>query len=326
MKQVLFAILAAVAFCGCAHSKTETPETAKASAVAVASPDLATRYTHIRDFIAPGQYGPGAPTVLEVAYHALEEKHAAGEGKLVGVEDLWAHSLQEGLYLFYRPEVLWGPTGADETADMIGQTTVGPWQMTVANIRKVYGPRYGVDPKWSDALVFAFCRAHPEVQAKMTIDMIEQGYEEFGQRSPYAIQRYFWLDPFVKGEIGQSKDWQRSVVAKPPKGGTWNDLTPAMKADTGFYGKQVLLGTDYTDSGMLFWLYVSGDVEGVRGALRTWRDEKKLVPGKGGHYVRTGDSGGFAISESDIHYGKKHPEIREALGGLVREVQAEPRQ
>ena len=75
----------------------------------------------------------------------------------------------------------------------------------------------------------------------MIIDYIQLSYETFGKRTPYAIQRYFWLEPFVKGELGQAEDWTRSVVAKPPPGGTWQDLTPAMKADTGFYAKHLHL-------------------------------------------------------------------------------------
>jgi hypothetical protein len=62
---------------------------------------------------------------------------------------------------------------------MIGQTTIGPWQLTVSNIRHVYGPRYGVDPNWPDAQVYTFCRDHPDIQAKMIIDYIQLSYESF---------------------------------------------------------------------------------------------------------------------------------------------------
>ncbi|CAN5164057.1 hypothetical protein BH09SUM1_BH09SUM1_25420 [soil metagenome] len=328
--------IALAALCACDPAKpaaVSAPTKSEAKAMMHTVSDEV-RYNRIREFIGEEKYGPGGLVVLEVAYRALAEKHAAGEGKLVDLEDMWAESLQEGESLFNKPDMLWGKTTAEQTSDMIGQTTIGPWQMTIGNIRKTYGPPYGVDPNWPEAQVYVFCREHPEVQAKMIIDYMQQSYETFGKRSPYAIQRYFWLDPYVKGEIGQSPDWTKGVVAKPPKGGTWKDLTPEAKADTGFYSKQVLMGTAYTDTGMIFWLYVSGDIEGLRETLRTWRDEKRIIVAKdgdrrkplgieGGRYVRTDEPGNFAVKEDDVKYYKDNPEIRDAVRAIIREVNGE---
>lgn len=302
-----------------------------------AADQLEEKYNRIHTFIDEEMYGPGGPVVLKVAYEALREKHAAGEAPLVGLEDVWSHSLQEGLALFNKPDQLWGRTTAKQTADMIGQTTIGPWQMTLWNIRDNYGPRYGIDPAWANAELYAFCREHPDIQAKMIIDYIQLSYETFGQRTPYAIQRYFWLEPFVKGELGQAEDWTKSVVAKPPPGGSWQDLTPAMKADTGFYAKQILMGAPYTKSGLLFWLHVTEDADGARDVLRTWRDQKKIVVAddieaqdkqdtmvmENIHYRLTDEPGGFAIEPDDVIYYKDQPETHQAVRRLVGEVMGE---
>jgi len=283
------------------------------------------RHDRISSFIGTERYGEGGQVVLEVAAKALEQKHAAGEGLLVGLEDVWSHSLQEGLALFNKPEALWGKTTAEETSDMIGQTTIGPWQMTLRNIRNTYGKPYGVKESWTDVEIYEYCRERPIIQAKMIIDYIQQSYETLGKRTPYAIQRYFWLEPFVKGELGQSEDWTKSVVAKPPPGGTWKDLTPEMKADTGFYAKQILLGTSYTNSGLLFWLQVTGDHEGLHETLRIWRDQKRIVIApddaqekttmtiEGVRYMQTDEPGGFVISEDDVIYYQDSPEVHEAV-------------
>ncbi|QDU71122.1 polysaccharide deacetylase family protein [Mucisphaera calidilacus] len=297
-------------------------------------PDLDTRYQRISNNIGDTRYGPGGQVILRVAYEALLQKHAAGEGNLVGLEDLWAHALQEGFILFNDPDKRWGRTTAEETADMIGQTTIGPWQITVRNIRETYGPPYGIQPDWTPAQVNDFCRDHPDVQAMMIIDYIQRSYEQLGQRSPYAIQRYFWLEPYVTGEIGQSHDWTRSVLAKPPPGGTWQDLTPEMKADTGFYAKQILMGTPYTDTGLLYWLYTTGDTEGAKQALRTWRDQKRLRvidqddtldtrTLEGTHYTLTEHPGNFTIQPRDVRYYADEPETQTAIRQLIAEVALE---
>src|SRR5690242_11044263 len=86
--------------------------------------------------------GDGGREILEVAYHTLGAGQAMSRWPDVGLEDLWAHALKEGRLLFNKPEARWGKTGPKETADMLGQTTIGVWQITVRNVQKEYGPPY----------------------------------------------------------------------------------------------------------------------------------------------------------------------------------------
>ncbi len=248
--------------------------------------------------------------VLKTAYDALVEKHQIKEGTLVSLEDLWTHALQEGQILFTQPERLWGETTAEETSDMIGQTTVGPWQLTVWNIRDIYGPRYGVDPDWNNSEVQEFCKSHPDIQAKMIIDYIQLSYEDYGVRSPYAIQRYFWLEPFVKGKIGQGV-WDNSVVAKAPDG-DWSKLTDEMKRDTGFYAKQIVCGIHYNNLGLLAWLSITGDKEGVAHLIEIW-DQCPEYRWEDDKAVPTDEPGNFSLSWGDFEYLSSYPEVRELI-------------
>jgi len=219
--------------------------------------------------------GPGGMEVFLAACQALEEGYRDGAYQLVTIEDLWSEALQEGRMLFKTPERLWGPTTAEETADMIGQTTVGPWQITTWNVRDNFGPKYGLPKGLSDRDVLIWCRQRPVIQARMIADYIQNAYSTYGLRGPFAIQSYFWLEPYVKGEIGQSKEWWKSPVAKPPVGKTWKDLTPEMIKDTGFYAKQVVCGYTWKSEGILFWLTVTNDVKAIDHLLQTWKNEVK---------------------------------------------------
>ncbi len=275
------------------------------------------KYEKIKDFIGTEMYGEGGLEVLTVAYEALREKKLKGETDLVQLEDLWAHSIMEGSVLFNKPEKRWGKTTAEETSDMLGQTTIGPWQITVWNVKDFYGIPYGVKPEWSNAEVYAYCRDHPEIQAKMIADYIQKSYLDYGTRSPYAIQRYFWLEPFVKGEIGQG-EWTKSPVAKSPTG-KWEDLTPEMKRDTGFYAKQVLLGRRYNQHGLLFWLWVTGDTEAIKETLRTWKNEVKHV-WRDERAVPTEEPGNFTIRPDDVIFCDCHPEYKYDLRKIIIET------
>jgi hypothetical protein len=79
---------------GCLSARHATPPSLNDTPTP-ASVDLDVRYQRISQLVGDDTYGPGGQVVLGVAYRALKEKHAAGEGLLVGLEDLWAHSLQE---------------------------------------------------------------------------------------------------------------------------------------------------------------------------------------------------------------------------------------
>ena len=198
-------------------------------------------------------HGSGGLSVLKEAYDALR----GSPHELVGLEDLWATALKEGRTLFRNPR-LWRSTRPVQTGDMLGQTTIGPWQITVANARQ-YGARHGLAADATDSEVVVFLESQPRLQARMAADFIEASYKDHGRRAPLAIQRYFWLEAFLQKKIGQGP-WQAGVLAKPS----------AKMAQTGFYAKQLLLGSRFNPEGLLYWLYRSGDEPAVRDTLRLW--------------------------------------------------------
>src|SRR5262249_17851477 len=131
---------------------------------------------------ASAQYGNGGLLVLNQACEAI----SGGPYHLVRIEDLWATALKEGRTLFDSKN-LWGPTGPAQTKDMLGQTTIGPWQITLANARE-YGARYGIHNEWTDSQLISFVQGQPGTQARLAADFIEDSYRDFGLRSPLAIQ------------------------------------------------------------------------------------------------------------------------------------------
>lgn len=221
------------------------------------------------------RFGDGGKVVLETAYHTLAAGQAIHRWPDVGLEDLWTHAIKEGGILFNKPDARWAKTGPQETKDMIGQTTIGPWQITVGNVKNKFGQPYGVGPDWPDADVFAYCKDRPAMQAGMISDYIQEAYAQYGTRSPYAIQKYFWLEAFVKNEISQAA-WDKSVLPTPPDG-DWRKLTPAMKADTGFYAKQIVCGTKENPFGLLYWLWVTRNDGRIGALLQTWQSQPVRV-------------------------------------------------
>ena len=247
-------------------------------------------------------YGDGGREVLETAYHTLAAGRAMGRWIDVGLEDLWAHAIKEGNSLFNDPKARWGRTTAAQTRDMIGQTTIGPWQMTIGNVQKQYGQPYGVHKDWPAERAFHFCEERPGVQAGMICDYIAISYSSLGPRGPYAIQRYFWLSAFVKGEIGAGA-WDKSVLPVAPDG-DWTKLTYAMKRDTGFYAKQILVGHAHNPHGLLYWLWVSGDLDAIRATLLAWKNQRDAEWDEGPADVKYLDtySGKFAVGVDDLKY------------------------
>lgn len=231
----------------------------------------------------PAWAGPGAQEVLRVAYETLRE----GKWKHVGLEDLVVESLQEGRILFEKPEKRWGPTTAAETKDFIGQTTIGPWQITITNIRNTYGAKYGVDPKWTDGEIARFCAKNPRVQAAMICDYIEGTYARYGRRSPYAIQAYFWLEPFVKGESAQGP-WDESVLKRPMK-------------ESGFYAKQIVCGHPHQPYGLLYWLGYTEAWAEAEQVVRAWSEAKRHVWATD-HAEATKEEGGFGLQAEDLKH------------------------
>lgn len=279
--------------------------------------DLDRRYRTMLEHLGP--FGDGGREVLDVAYRTLRRGRAEGKWNLVGLEDLWAEAVKEGAVLFNKPDRRWGLTRASETDDMFGQNTVGPWQMTISNIRLVYGRPYGIEPDWTEWRVYMYCRERPEVQAAMIADYIQEAYSQHGRRGPYGIQRYFSLSAYVRGQIGQG-EWDRSVLAVSPAG-DWSALTPEAKANTGFYAKQVLLGTRANPYGLLYWLWVTDDLEAVREALRTWRDQTRMVWDEiRNRPTLTEDAGGFTIRPSDLKYLQTFRECHADIERLVGEI------
>lgn len=261
--------------------------------------DLQRRFEQMAD--RSRDTGDGGRLILELAYHTLAAGRAMLRWPDVGLEDLWAHALKEGRTLFNDEKARWGKTGPRETKDMIGQTTIGPWQITITNVQNDYGLPYGIGPEWKEADVFDYCQNNPAVQAGMICDYIQRSYSTLGKRGPFAIQRYFWLEAFVKGEIGQGA-WDKSVLPIPPDG-DWKKLTAAMKADTGFYAKQILLGTDYNPRGLLYWLWVTGDLEGIKSTLDAWRTQRDGTWDEPAKTVKWGTtSGRYAIKKEDLKY------------------------
>ncbi|MFT3786896.1 MAG: hypothetical protein QM770_12135 [Tepidisphaeraceae bacterium] len=264
---------------------------------------------------ASRDYGDGGREVLETAYHTLALGREMGRWPDVGLEDLWAHAIKEGRSLFNKPEARWAKTGPVETKDMIGQTTIGPWQMTVTNVRQTFGRPFGVRPEWTDGQIFDYTRARPAMQAGMICDYIQNAYVSWGTRSPYAIQSYFWLEAFVKNEIGQGR-WDKSVLPVPPDG-DWTKLTPAMKADTGFYAKQILLGHPHNPHGLLYWLWITSDTDGISSALETWatqtRVEWNVTDAKS---MKSDQPGNFRIVADDLKY-IPDPACRDAVQALL---------
>lgn len=303
-------IIGLAAFCSSCQAPQPRPSPAQLA-------DLDQRFQAIADHSAA--YGPGGKIVLETAYRTLRTGQAEGKWPLVGLEDLWVEAIQEGGALFNQPDRRWGKTTAAETKDMIGQTTIGPWQITVTNVKSKYGRPYGAQPDWSDAQVYAYCRDHPEMQVQMIADYIQEAYSTYGPRGPYGIQRYFWLEAYVRGWIGQGK-WDQSVLPNPPDG-DWTKLTPEMKADTGFYAKQILLGWRGNPRGLFYWLWVTGDTAAIRDTLRTWRDQRQMVwDATANDAVATNEPGDYAIYPADLQYVKVFPECHTELVNLVLEV------
>jgi len=266
------------------------------------------------------RYGPGGKEVLTVAYTALKEGYAEGKWPDVYLEELWTHALQEGLALFNTPR-LWGPTTAEETGDMLGQLTVGPWQMTLQNI-KIYSLKYGGDPSWSDTEWLSWIKANPVIQAKMISDFLQNLCDLYGKFSIYCIQAYFWLEPFVKGEIGQGP-WYKSPVAKSPTG-RWQDITPEDKRQTGCYAKQIILGNWYNPHGLLYWLYVTKDEETIKYILELWNKKQKKYVWDEERKIAVATEEkltGYEIKEEDIIYCSCHPEFKEYIKNLLRQMQ-----
>lgn len=315
MRRGFFLILLVGACAGCPFMPPAVPEAHSPEFV-----DLDRRYKAISAHIEP--YGPGGQAVLDVAYRVLREGRAEGRWPLVGLEDLWAEAIKEGSTLFGRADRRWGLTSVRETDATLPHNTIGPWQITIRNIRLVYGPPYGVDPEWPETRVYVFCRDHPDVQARMIADYIQEAYASYGRRGPYGIQRYFSLKRFVRGEIGLGP-WDASVYPAPSGGDPPLSLAER-RANTGFYAKQFLLGTRAQPHGLIYWLWITGDTDAIRRVLRVWRDQRRFAwDDTRERPLLTRADGYFAIYPEDLKYLSAFPDCHAEVERLVREVLSE---
>ena len=261
--------------------------------------DLQQRFERMSD--RSRDLGDGGREVLETAYHTLAAGRAMGRWPDVGLEDLWSHAIKEGRGLFADPTTRWGRPTAARARDVVGQTTIGPWQMTLRNVQRLYGQPYGVRYDWPAADVFRFVEDRPGVQAGMICDYVATSYASLGPRGPLAIQRYFWLSAFVKGDIGQAA-WDRGVLPEAPDGDPAK-LTYAMRRQTGFYAKQILLGTRANPRGLLYWLWVTGDLDAIRATLLAWKQQRDVTWNEGPADVLYLESTGhYAIVVDDLKY------------------------
>ncbi len=311
MRLSLMVILAAIAAVFCL-SACQGQKEASGLSKALRSSNLYDDYTAMLE--ASGSFGEGGKQVLAVAANTLAKGKAEGKWPDVGLEDLWAHAIKEGRGLFNDPEKRWGDTGPEMTGDMIDQTTVGPWQVTLDNIQNRYGEPYGVDPDWEKERVYSYMRRHPEHQAAIASDIIQRNYDDWSVRGPFAIQSYFWLLAYVKGEIGQA-DWDVSVLS---------DEDRSMK-ETGFYAKQIVCGSKTNPYGLLYWLWATGKPDEIRQVLETWKNQKEVRWNEEKkRFVRGADNAMLAIKPQDLRYLKKFPEAHGDVSEIAKEVFSGP--
>jgi hypothetical protein len=50
-------------------------------------------------------------------------------------------------------------------------------------------------------------------------------------------------------------------------------LHPREMSQTGFYAKQLLLGSKYNPEGLLYWLWITGEEEAIRTTLDRWKHD-----------------------------------------------------
>ena len=76
-----------------------------------------------------------------------------------------------------------------------------------------------------------------------------------------------------------------------------------MKRDTGFYAKQILLGTDYNRRGLLYWLWVTDDHAAIKATLQAWADQRDGSWDEAESQAKLiGPRGRYHISVDDLQY------------------------
>ncbi len=244
--------------------------------------------------------------LLDSSRDALEELNKQGKAPLVELTDLWAVVSQEGTYVT-AGNILnyWGMNYGDGTLRAMEETRddtfIGPWRLDTKDILK-YGPDCGATGTL-DQIIQSFAD-NSKLEVMIVASKLQDLYAQFGKRSPYALQSYFNLEAYLKGEIGQGK-WDDYILVKYPP------VTPEKLKATGFYGKQLLMGSNTDPSyhyiaklecpyGMMYWIWVSRDYDGIKQTLLTWKNQVKWVWDHDKNApVATAEPGNFGITQED---------------------------
>ena len=247
-------------------------------------------------------YWIGGQDVLDVAYYGLKELHQKGKDPLVDLVDLWSLALMQGIESFRKPDLIWGILQPQTVSLDEADTLVGPWRLSMTWVIFNYGTEYGYQPGWSLPKKEKYFWKHPEVQAKIAADFIQDIYANYGKRSPYALQSYYSLDLFLTDKIGK---------------GPWSDPIDMAQKFSGFAGKQILLGNNYNVHGLLYWLWTVGDLKGVRETLMSWQNQSKWVLDDTVGYRITDTPGNFGIKIEDLIYCNCHPEYKKEIKKII---------
>jgi hypothetical protein len=197
----------------------------------------------------------GSDTLIAQLIPAMESGLRASRelGKLPHVTA--ADLLALALVLEAPPESETWPWNArlEEGERLLGTTTVGPWAITLDQTRLVYGPEFGVDPKWPDEQVLEYIMDRPPVQVQMAADRLQRLYIDHGTRSAAALQL-----------------WRAQTV--PPDPAEWRSVMAELTTPRDSFAWSMLLGTAKESRGLLFWLATSGDEAEIRRVVTAWRD------------------------------------------------------
>ncbi len=262
-----------------------------------------------------GDYKPANKQAeLDACHDGLKKLYEQGRAPLVELADLWALQWSVPHILMHVKK---GEDGLEARADK--------------ELLMKYGSDCGFKADWSSVEMGNYLQDHPESEAMLAAEKLQDLYSTFGKRSPYALQGYkFKLRPFLNGETAQ---------------GAWDDVAVTNKETrktnfTGFYAKQLLLGRpdqlfgtaarmgmgkgnrsqeyEIVQPGILYWLWVSDDKEGIKDALAVWRNQAKWVWNNDKKIpVSTQEPGQYEIKKEDIKYPMSEGEFLEVVKGII---------
>ncbi len=245
----------------------------------------------------------------EAIHDALADLYKDNKATLVETADLMGLAVQQGYQeIAKNPQQMWDRHGNTTyvltlRALSVGQQFIGPWNLTTMQCYH-FGAPYGVKTDMTDDQLADFLKQNPKVQAIIASLRLQDLYSKYGKRGPYSLQAYFDLGDFIEGKVGQGK-WDDPVT---PSRNSVAD--PKALAATGFFAKQVLLGskagveggTGALESpyGILYWLWAVHDNDGIKRSLLTWRDQAKAKwDSATASAAMTGEPGNFEIKKED---------------------------